>query len=233
MYRYIVNSSQSTVKTSTYVKNEVNSKFGILPYKVADTYLEYNLIGAYNRLFNKSVRFKWVIEDRQYAVVQDEGFLDFAYEVVEYVNTLNYVDRCELVDKQSLTSMSLYNPNSVGCLIIYVNPGVVGSEINPYHLYYVTLTHNKTSNQVWDRFVNEVVKQDPYHYFIDYSYSYSGSPEKIVFIVESGEFGIQSNYSAVNYIKGIFKEQYGGYMADVRSSKPTMKWARKYYDMNK
>ena len=231
MYRYIVNSSQSTVKTSTYVKNEVNSKFGILPYKVADTYLEYKLIGAYNRLFNKSVKWKWVIEDKEYAVVQDEGFLNFAREVVEYVNTLNYVSRCEVIDKQSLTSMSPYNPNIVGHLIVYVKPGVVGSEIDPYDLCYVTLMRNKTPHQVWDRFVDEVVKQDPYHYFIDYGYS--ATPNKIVFIVEPGEFDIQSNYSALNYIKSIFKEQYGGYMADVRSSKPTMKWARKYYDMNK
>lgn len=231
MYRYIVNSSQNNVKHSTYVKNELNSKFDIRPYRVTDTYLEYNLMDAYERLFNKSVKPKWVIEDREYRVIQDEDFLNFAREVVEYANTLNYVNRCIFIDKQAFTDMSPYNPNSVGCLFVRVDPGVTGSEIDPYNMYYVTLTHNKTSNQVWDRFVNEVVEQDPYHYFIDYGYS--DAPDKIVFIVEDGEFDIQSNYSAVDYIRSIFKEQYGGYMADVRSSKPTMKWARKYYDMNK
>lgn len=231
MYRYIVTSSQGTVKHSTYVKNELNSKFGIRPYSVTDTYLEYNLMAAYKRLFNKSVKPEWVIEDRQYSVIQDEDFLNFAREVVEYANTIDYVNRCIFIDKQALTDMSPYNPNSVGCLFVRVDPGVVGSKIDPYNLYYVTLTHNKTSNQVWDRFVNEVVRQDPYHYFIDYGYS--DAPDKIVFIVEEGEFDIQSNYSAVDYIRSIFKEQYGGYMADVRYSKPTMKWAKKYYDMNK
>lgn len=226
-----MNSSQSTVKHSTYVKNELKRKFDIMPYRINDEYIEYNLSAAYNSLFNKSVRSKWVIEDRQYAVIQDEGLLNFAREVVEYANTLNYVDKCVFIDKQSLTSMSPYNPNSVGTLIVRVNAGVMNSEIDPYNLYYVTLTQNKTSSQVWDTFVNEVVKQDPYHYFIDYGYS--DAPDKIVFIVEKGEFGIQDNYSAVNYIKSVFKGQYGGYMADVRSSKPTMKWAKKYYEMNK
>lgn len=197
---------------------------------VSDTYIKYNLRAAYNRLFNKSVEWKWVIEDKEYAAIQDEAFLNFAREVVEYANTLNYVSRCEVIDKQSLTSMSLYNPNKVGHLIVYVKPGVVGSEIDPYDLCYVTLMRNKTPHQVWDRFVDEVVKQDPYHYFIDYGYSVT--PNKIVFIVEPGEFDIQSNYSALNYIKSIFKGQYGGYMADVRSSKPTMKWANAYYEAN-
>lgn len=230
MYRYIVNSSQSTVKHSTYVKNELKSKFDILPYRVTDTYLEYNLMASYKRLFNKSVKPEWVIEDREYRVIQDEDFLNFAREVVEYANTVNYVNRCIFIDKQALTDMSPSNPNSVGCLFVRVDPGVVGSEIDPYNLYYVTLTRNKTSHQVWDIFVNEVVKQDPYHYFIDYGYS--DAPDKIVFIVEDGEFDIQSNYSAVEYIRSIFKEQYGGYMADVRLVKCTLKWANAYYKAN-
>lgn len=229
LYRYIVNSSQSTVKHSTYVKNELNNKFSIQPYRVTDTYLEYNLMAAYKRLFDKSVKPKWVIEDRQYQVIQDEDFLNFAHEVVEYANTINYVNKCIFVDKQALTDMSPYNPNSVGCLFVHVDPGVTGSEIDPYDFAYVTILHHKTPEENWRRFVDEVVNRDPYHYFTVHGRFYD-DVDKVVFVVKIGEFGIKTNYDALQYIKSVFKGKYGGLMADVKLSKPTMKWAKKYVE---
>lgn len=229
LYRYIVNSSQNAVKHSTYVKNEIKIKFGIQPYREADTYLEYNLMAAYNRLFNKSVKSQWVVEDRQYAVVQDEGFLNFAREVVEYVKTINYVNKCTLIDKQALTNMSQYNPNSVGFLIVDVDPGVMGSEIDPYDFAYVTITRHKTPEENWRRFTDEVVNRDPYHYFTVHGRFYDDA-DKVVFVVKLGEFGIKTSYDALQYIKSVFKGKYGGLMADVKQLKPTMKWAKKYVE---
>lgn len=220
MYRYIVSSNGKQRKNSTLVAQQIRDKFGIKPYKINDEYIDYKLRDHYNNLFNKHVISRW---ENGYFVIDDVEFSEYAETVKQYCRALDNVRKVEVFLKYEDRFIGPYNPNKIGCMEVYVNRGYSDSSIDVTKLECTSFVRRKTSYANWNSFADEVAKKDPKHFFFR-------NEDSILRIVSMDD----SKYEhGLTFARRVFKEQYGGYMADVKLVDCTLKWATAYYKANK
>ena len=220
MYRYIRSSNNTPRKNSTLVAQQIRDKFGIKPYKINDEYIDYKLREHYNSTFNKHVKSR---RENGYFVIDDVEFLKYADTVEQYCRSLDNVRKVKVFLKYEDKFIGPYNPNKIGCLEVYVNRGYSGSTVDVTKLECISFVRRKTSYTSWDSFVDEVAKKNTKHFFFR-------SDDSILRIVSPDDPDYEHG---LTFAWRVFKEQYGGYMADVKLVKCTYKWANAYYEANR
>lgn len=220
MYRYIKSSNDKPRKNSTLVAQQIRDKFGIKPYKINDEYIDYKLREHYNNTFNKQVRSR---RENGYFVIDDVEFLKYANTVEQYCRHLDNVRKVKVFLEYEDRFIGPYNPNKIGCMEVYVSRGYSGSPVDVTKLECTSFVRRKTPHDRWNSFVDEVARKDTNHFFFR-------SDDSVLRIVPIDD----PNYErGLTFAWRVFKEKYGGYMADVKLVNCTSKWANAYYEANK
>lgn len=182
-----------------YVELEIENKLEVpvdqnnrWPDLDGSTSLKFDCLRAYNLKYNLDMQ----VED-----MDDDNYVKFENDVVQWITSLTGVKK-----------VHTYYPIS-STVYVDVQGGYIRSDGSTYQLDVVKFSPRKTDPKVWDKFVSGVVNNDPDHFV-------SGTGSYVLYVQDMSS--PQYSESSMDFARRVFKQQYGGYMADVKHLNTTV-----------